>query len=81
MSHSGSVNLPPISELNALPEEDFLHVCNILFETAPPLASALLKRRPYASYDALIDAAGIILCVIEFLLMFSRFCGKSIIRQ
>jgi OHCU decarboxylase len=49
--------LLPIEELNHLPEADFPDAIRPLFEAAPPLAAALAARRPFASYEALLDAA------------------------
>ncbi|RKP28093.1 Oxo-4-hydroxy-4-carboxy-5-ureidoimidazoline decarboxylase, partial [Syncephalis pseudoplumigaleata] len=49
--------LPLISELNTLPDAQFLAAVNLLFETAPPLAQRLLARRPYTSYEELISVA------------------------
>ncbi|KAI8927628.1 Oxo-4-hydroxy-4-carboxy-5-ureidoimidazoline decarboxylase [Entophlyctis helioformis] len=49
--------LPPIDQLNALPQEAFFASVNELFETAPPLAKALWLQRPFGSYSLLIDAA------------------------
>lgn len=53
--------LPPISQLNTQSQEQFVHICNALFEAAPPLASRLYASRPFASYEQLIDTAGTIL--------------------
>ena len=47
--------LPPISHLNQLDESHFFEIVHLLFETAPPLSKALSKRRPYSSYEELID--------------------------
>ncbi|KAI9595928.1 Oxo-4-hydroxy-4-carboxy-5-ureidoimidazoline decarboxylase [Syncephalis fuscata] len=60
-SSTAQPSLPPINDLNALPDEQFLAVVNVLFETAPPLAQRLLIRRPYTSYESLISTAETIL--------------------
>lgn len=49
--------LLPIDELNRLPQDEFAAAVKPLFEAAPPLAAALHTRRPFSSYEALIDAA------------------------
>ncbi|ORE21451.1 hypothetical protein BCV71DRAFT_164784, partial [Rhizopus microsporus] len=49
--------LLPIKELNEADFESFIKTVNTLFETAPPLAKRLYEKRPYSSYDALIDEA------------------------
>ncbi|KAI9249296.1 Oxo-4-hydroxy-4-carboxy-5-ureidoimidazoline decarboxylase [Sporodiniella umbellata] len=46
-----------IEDLNQTSFERFIESVNVLFETAPPLGNRLYKRKPYASYDALIDEA------------------------
>ena len=50
--------LSPIKELHKQPQDAFIHACNVLFEAAPPLARELYARRPYVSYEQLIDTAG-----------------------
>jgi len=50
-----SLSLPSIEELNALSVEEFFKVVSLLFEVAPPLASALVEGRPFRSYEQLID--------------------------
>jgi OHCU decarboxylase len=52
-----SPRLPPIDEVNGLPEDRFADAIRPLFEAAPPLAAVLAARRPFASYEALLDAA------------------------
>ncbi|CEI93587.1 hypothetical protein RMCBS344292_07818 [Rhizopus microsporus] len=49
--------LLPIKELNEADFESFIKTVNTLFETAPPLAKQLYEKRPYSSYDALINEA------------------------
>lgn len=49
--------LPPIAELNDLPEDRFAEAIRPLFEAAPPLAVGLAARRPFESYEALLEAA------------------------
>jgi allantoinase len=49
--------LPPIERLNVLPKPTFQHTINLLFETAPPLFELLYTRRPYSSYNSLIETA------------------------
>ncbi|KAG1523299.1 hypothetical protein G6F46_012453 [Rhizopus delemar] len=46
-----------IKALNGTDFKTFIENVNILFETAPPLANRLYERRPYSSYDALIEEA------------------------
>jgi len=50
--------LPPVEALNALDEDAFLAALTLLFEGRTPLGHGLFARRPFASYEALIDAAG-----------------------
>ncbi|KAJ3195311.1 hypothetical protein HK101_000501 [Irineochytrium annulatum] len=45
-----------IESANKADPPQFCEYVNVLFETAPPLATALLARRPFASWDCLIDA-------------------------
>ncbi|KAJ3256769.1 hypothetical protein HK103_005143 [Boothiomyces macroporosus] len=47
--------LPTIDQLKSLPEADFIHVINTLFETAPPLQKKLIEHKPYSSYIQLIE--------------------------
>jgi 2-oxo-4-hydroxy-4-carboxy--5-ureidoimidazoline (OHCU) decarboxylase len=49
--------LPSIEKLNSheTNKENFFHVVNILFETAPPLAQRLYDSRPFSSYSKLIE--------------------------
>jgi OHCU decarboxylase len=49
--------LLPIDELNALPREAFAEALKPLFEAAGPLAQALYERRPFTSYQQLIECA------------------------
>jgi 2-oxo-4-hydroxy-4-carboxy--5-ureidoimidazoline (OHCU) decarboxylase len=49
--------LPPISELNALDEDGFMARLAPLFEGAPAFCRRLAVRRPYRSYDDLLDRA------------------------
>jgi OHCU decarboxylase len=49
--------LVPLATLNALAPAAFADALRPLFETADPLARALLGARPFASYVALIDHA------------------------
>ena len=51
------MKVPQISELNILPEDQFVTSCNLLFESAPVLSNLLLKARPFLSYESLIDTA------------------------
>ncbi|CAO3688756.1 unnamed protein product [Rhizopus stolonifer] len=46
-----------IKDLNQVSFKEFIENVNVLFETAPPLASRLYERKPYMSYDALIKEA------------------------
>jgi 2-oxo-4-hydroxy-4-carboxy-5-ureidoimidazoline decarboxylase len=47
----------PIDELNQLPGREFQAALRPLFEAALPLAEALERRKPFASYAALLDEA------------------------
>jgi OHCU decarboxylase len=47
--------LRTIAELNQLSPEHFAEAVRPLFEAAAPLADALYKKRPFASYDELIQ--------------------------
>ncbi|MFN8525619.1 MAG: 2-oxo-4-hydroxy-4-carboxy-5-ureidoimidazoline decarboxylase [Chloroflexota bacterium] len=49
--------LVPIEQLNALPPDQLAHALKPLFEAARPLAEALATRRPFASYQELLQAA------------------------
>jgi OHCU decarboxylase len=53
--------LPPIDELNTASREGFISALGVLFEAAAPLADALYERRPYDSYNALLQRAEIAL--------------------
>ena len=55
MSDAG---LPPLDELNALDEERFLDALGLLFEGRTALGRGLFARRPFASYEILIEQAG-----------------------
>lgn len=57
MSADAPPTLPTPDALNQLDRDAFLHVCNTLFETAPPLADRLFASRPFPSLEALIDFA------------------------
>ncbi|KAJ3412689.1 hypothetical protein HDV05_000380 [Chytridiales sp. JEL 0842] len=49
-------SLLPITSLNTAPTQAFLSTIELLFEPAPPLAAALLARRPFESYTHLLDS-------------------------
>jgi OHCU decarboxylase len=49
--------LVALDELNALPRDGFVEAVKPLFEAATPLADALSLRRPFSSYEQLIDIA------------------------
>jgi OHCU decarboxylase len=49
--------LLPIEELNRLPPDAFAEALRPLFEAAGPLGERLAARRPFASYQALLDRA------------------------
>jgi OHCU decarboxylase len=49
--------LPPIQELNRFSPETLAQALRPLFEMAPPLAAALAVRRPFRSYEELLDTA------------------------
>lgn len=51
-------HLPSIDELNALELERFMDALNLLFEGRTPLLRRLFERRPFATYEGLIVAAG-----------------------
>jgi OHCU decarboxylase len=51
------MSLPAISALNSATNDDFIEAVHVLFEPAPPLAERLLQRRPFQTYDEIIDAA------------------------
>jgi OHCU decarboxylase len=53
-----SAGLPPLSELNLLDEAEFLAALSFLFEGHTPLGRELFARRPFTSYEALIEEAG-----------------------
>ncbi|KAJ3113122.1 hypothetical protein HDU96_003756 [Phlyctochytrium bullatum] len=44
-----------IEQLNEASAEVFLNTIEVLFEPAPPLAKALLEKRPFSSYESLLD--------------------------
>jgi 2-oxo-4-hydroxy-4-carboxy--5-ureidoimidazoline (OHCU) decarboxylase len=50
--------LPALEDLNGLDEEAFLAALTLLFEGRTPLGRGLFARRPFASYEALIEEAG-----------------------
>ncbi|KAN0009715.1 hypothetical protein ACTFIU_007014 [Dictyostelium citrinum] len=53
-----SPTLPEIEFLNSFSEQQSFFDCvNLLFEAAPPLANALYSKRPFSSYQQLIDQA------------------------
>jgi OHCU decarboxylase len=49
--------LVPIDEVNRLQRDRFIAALKPLFEAATPLADALYGRRPFTSYEQLIDTA------------------------
>jgi len=49
--------IPPIDDLNGLHRDDFEVAIRPLFEIARPLADGLYARRPFASYEDLLDQA------------------------
>jgi OHCU decarboxylase len=50
-------SLAPIPELNGLSHAGFVEALRPLLEAAGPLGDALFARRPYASYDQLLERA------------------------
>jgi 2-oxo-4-hydroxy-4-carboxy--5-ureidoimidazoline (OHCU) decarboxylase len=48
--------IPTIEQLNNADETTFLKAVEVLFEPAPPLAKALLPKRPFGSWTTLLDA-------------------------
>lgn len=53
----GLSQLPAISEVNGLSDAEAMRVVRVLFEPAPVLEAHLLKRRPWQSYGAVVEAA------------------------
>lgn len=51
-------DLPRIEDLNALELERFLDALNLLFEGRTPLMRRLYERRPFVTWESLIDQAG-----------------------
>jgi OHCU decarboxylase len=51
------MSLVPLSDLNAAGQAEFAQALTPLFEVAAPLANALYRERPFASYGALLDRA------------------------
>src|SRR6266516_3068571 len=49
--------IPHVSLLNSLTYSEFIASINTLFEPAPPLAQRLYAKRPFSSYDDLINIA------------------------
>ena len=60
------MGLPAIEELNALDREPFLDALSLLFEGRTPLMRRLYERRPYAHYEALLEAAAAAADVLSF---------------
>jgi 2-oxo-4-hydroxy-4-carboxy--5-ureidoimidazoline (OHCU) decarboxylase len=60
VTHTGPL-LPSIAQLNLLSGADFARALRPLFESAEPLTAALERTRPYGSYEALLDRAGVVL--------------------
>jgi OHCU decarboxylase len=58
-------DLPSIDDLNALELERFLDALNLLFEGRTPLMRRLFERRPFATYDSLIDAAAEVMATLR----------------
>lgn len=57
------------------PTVSYVHAqVNILFETAPPLADALFAKRPFSSYEELIDSANAIIAALS---PEDRYCTPS----
>ncbi|KAK5584649.1 hypothetical protein RB653_006264 [Dictyostelium firmibasis] len=59
--HTNSIypnpTLPEIELLNSLSKSSFIECTNLLFESAPPLANELYEKRPFSSYQQLINDA------------------------
>ncbi|EGC31950.1 hypothetical protein DICPUDRAFT_57406 [Dictyostelium purpureum] len=49
--------LPTIELLNSLDEPEFFNCIHLLFEAAPPLATRLYAKKPFRSYQELINEA------------------------
>ncbi|CAG8524007.1 6595_t:CDS:1 [Paraglomus brasilianum] len=52
-----STTISHVSLLNSLTYSEFIASINTLFEPAPPLAQQLYAKRPFSSYDDLINIA------------------------
>ena len=48
--------LPSVEELNKLSDSEFKQVVCLLFELAPPLEKRLIPKRPFESYNNLINS-------------------------
>jgi len=49
--------LPSIEALNALAQDSFVEALGVLFEGGTPLLEALWERRPFATYESMLDEA------------------------
>jgi 2-oxo-4-hydroxy-4-carboxy--5-ureidoimidazoline (OHCU) decarboxylase len=54
--------LPDINLLNQASFDNFNHAISILFEPAPPLAVGLYAKRPFDSYEQLLNMAKQVIC-------------------
>jgi OHCU decarboxylase len=52
-----TATLVPIATLNGLASAEFVQALKPLFEAAGPLGDALFARRPFATYEELLDVA------------------------
>ncbi len=60
-----AVTLPPLDELNALDLADCAGALSRVFEPNPRLLEALARRRPFASYAAVLAAARAIVTTLS----------------
>ena len=58
--------MEPIAALNRADPEAFAQAIRPLFEAAPPLANALYDKRPFTSYESLIDTAEVLALAMPF---------------
>jgi OHCU decarboxylase len=58
-------HLPSITDLNALERERFLDALSLLFEGRTPLMRRLFERRPFATYESMIDLAGEVMATLR----------------
>ncbi|KAI8850433.1 Oxo-4-hydroxy-4-carboxy-5-ureidoimidazoline decarboxylase [Chytridium lagenaria] len=59
------MGLLSIQELNATSDDKFIRTVEALFEPAPPLAAALLKQRPFESWEQLLDVTDAVIASLS----------------